>query len=133
MNSPARSRARPLRSVGLFLAAAVPVWVVSQLLWNYGGGANLWPLKNLIELVSIGVAALTLSVLFVVLRRRDASKTLLLLLWLGVFAFLLGGFKASNDYLDLPDLLLGLAAQGVAFAYLLTISRPRPSAIPHDP
>ena len=36
----------PWRVAVLFLATAEPVWVASQLLWQYGGGLNLWALKN---------------------------------------------------------------------------------------
>lgn len=91
---------RSVRWGAVFLLSAAPVWLASELLWDYGGGSTLWPLKNAIELGSALLAAVAFSVVFVVVRKPDAPAKVSALVVLAAFTFILGGFKASNDYLD---------------------------------
>ncbi len=103
----------------LFLATAVPVWVASQLLWQYGGGLNLWALKNAIEIGLVLLAGASFTAWFLLSVTPRPQRFVAVPVFLASAAFLFGGFKASNDFLDPPDLLLGLVAQFVGFAYLL--------------
>lgn len=110
---------RPLRGFGLFLLVSLPVWLASHFLWAYDGGLNLWPWKNAAELLSIAVVSLLYTIWVAGRWRARVPPLGYLAVALAAFAFLLGGFKAANDYLDPPDLLLGLAAQGISFLYLV--------------
>ncbi len=110
-----------LRLVSLFLASAAPVWLASQLLWEYDGGLKLWPLKNEIELVSVALVAATFTTWCIRKRMQLAPRLWAVPILLASAAFLLGGFKAANDFLDPPDLLLGILAQLVGFLYLLRV------------
>lgn len=118
--------ARFARGIGLFVLVSLPIWIASHLLWAYEGGLNLWPLKNTVELSVVLIVSTVFTVLYAVRWRLDAPWTVYPFVGLAAFAFVLGGFKAANDYLDPPDLLLGLVAQGVAFAYLVSLG-PRKS------
>ncbi len=118
-----------LRIALFFLVTAVPVWLASHFLWGYDGGFNLWPLKNEIELLSVALVAGGFTA-WCILGRAPRSRGIMAVpIFLASSAFLLGGFKAANDYLDLPDLLLGILAQLVGFIYLFTVI----PAVPHDP
>jgi hypothetical protein len=119
--------ARPVRSGSLlgaallFLGTAVPVWLASHFLWIYDGGDSLWPLKNEIELASVVAVAAGFTARSVLRRSAPIEGKTAPLIFLASAAFLLGGFKAANDYLDPPDLLLGLLAQLVGFIYLFQV------------
>lgn len=105
----------------IFLGAAVPVWIASQVLWGYDGGLNHWPQKNEVELLVVGLVA-SGTTAWCLLRRSPRSARLFALpIFLASAAFVLGGFKAANDYLDPPDLLLGILGQLVGFIYLVTV------------
>jgi hypothetical protein len=98
---------------------SLPGWILSHLRWAYGGGLTPWPLKTAAELSAIGVVSILFPRLAVARRRAHVPPVRFPMVGLAVFAFLLGGFKAANDYADLPDLLPGLAAQGVSFLFLV--------------
>jgi hypothetical protein len=114
----------------LFLATAVPIWVGSWLLWSIDGGQNLWALKNTIELSIVAVVAAVFSAWATVGREPPLRRTLLLPVFIAVAAFVLGGFKAGNDYLDPPDLLLGILAQWAGFLFVLWVLPARPRTPP---
>jgi len=124
-----------LRAAALFLVTAVPVWLASQLLWGYGGGDSLWPLKDDVELVSVAVVAGAFTWWYLRGRASHPRRAMALPVFLASAAFLLGGFKAANDYLDPPDLLLGILAQLVGFMYLLRAAAeaPKDQSLGSDP
>jgi hypothetical protein len=117
-----------LRPAAQFLVLAVPVWLASHFLWAYDGGLNLWSLKNEIELTSVVLVAAAYTFWQMLSRFPPSRKIMAVPIFLASAAFLLGGYKAANDYLDPPDLLLGILAQLVGFIYLFQIIPRRPKA-----
>jgi hypothetical protein len=123
MNEPRHLTAgqRVARGAALFLAASAPVWVASVLLWSYDGPSNLWGLKNQIELLAVALVAGGFTAWSMFAPAPARTKFVTVSIFLASVAFVLGGFKVANDYSDVPDLLLGLAAQLVGFLYLLQV------------